>query len=353
MVAASPGDAITQAAIAARDLLRRIGPSEIFAHHVHPDLGDEIFTLERLDRYAGRNARDDILLYHASIGEPVVHEFVTSRAERLVVVYHNISPAGPYAPYDPSLAGLLEAGRNDLAALKDRVTLALADSAYNASELVALGYRDVRVSPLIMDPNGLHGVEVDEGTTNHLDNNVQGPLILFVGQILPHKRPEFLVQAFHVLSTYLVPEANLVLVGNLRIPRFGQSVQGQISELGLSRAWLTGSVSAGTLRSFYERADLFATASDHEGFCVPLVEAMSFDVPIVARATTAIPETVGGAGLLIEPDDGPTMMAEAMAEVIGNAPLRADLIDRGARRLAHFDPDNARRVLLEHLLSVA
>jgi glycosyltransferase involved in cell wall biosynthesis len=177
-------------------------------------------------------------------------------------------------------------------------------------------------------------------------------MALFVGQILPHKRPEFLIQAFHALVTYLEPGANLVLVGSPRLPRFAAAVQLQIVELSLHRAWITGAIPPETLRSFYERADVFVTASDHEGFCVPLLEAMSFDLPVVARATTAIPETLGGAGLLLDPDDGPVVMAEALAEVMGNARARTDLVQRGKARLADFDPDDARRVVLEHLESV-
>lgn len=352
LVAASPGDASTNAALEVRDLLRRIGPSEIFAHHVHPGVAGEVVSLDRYGQHAGSRPRDDVLVYHASIGEPEVHRFVSARPERLVLVYHNISPAEAFAPYDPGFAGLLEAGRRDLSLLRDRVTLALADSAFNAAELVALGYTDVRVSPLIIDPQVLHGVDLDEGTTHHLDERVHGPVLLFVGQILPHKRPELLVQAFHVLTTYLVPEAHLIMVGSPRLPRFHRAVQDQVAELGLSQAWLTGAVAPETLRSFYERADAFVTASEHEGFCVPLLEAMSFDLPIVARDAAAIPETLAGAGLMIGVDDGAMVLGEAMAEVLTNTSLRSALIERGRRRLADFDPEIARRQFLENLLAV-
>jgi glycosyltransferase involved in cell wall biosynthesis len=354
LVSASPGDAITSAALEIRNLLRRVAPSEIFAHHIDPGVAAEVLKLELYDQ-SGNSGRpsDDILLYHASIGDPEVHGFVSERPERLVLVYHNISPAEAFGSYEPRFAGLLDAGRRDLARLRDRTTLALAVSAFNARELLDLGYRDVRISPLIVDPAALHSTELDEATTHHLNTQVDGPVALFVGQILPHKRPELLVQAFHVLVTYLVPEANLVLVGSPRLPRFRQAVQDQIAELGLHRAWLTGAVPAGTLRSFYERADVFVTASDHEGFCVPVLEAMSFDVPVVARATTAIPETVGDAGLLVAADDGPIMLAEAMAEVLTDSDLQTDLTARGRQRLGAFDPERARQCMLEHLLAIA
>lgn len=352
LVSASPGDAITHSAFELRRLLRRLGPSDIFARNVHPGIADEVIDLDKYFLSSSLRPRDDMLLYHASIGDPEVHGFVADRPERLVLMYHNIAPAEAFVPYEPGFAGLLEAGRRDLALIKDRVALALCDSAFNASELVALGYDDVRISPLIVDAASLHGVDLDEGTARHLDEIMDGPVALFVGQILPHKRPELLVQAFHVLATYLIPEAHLVIVGSPRLPRFATAVQRQIVELGLRNAWITGAIPPETLRSFYERADLFVTASDHEGFCVPLLEAMSFRLPIVARATTAIPETLGGAGLLLDPRDDALVMAEAWAALIGDAEERQRLIAKGSERLLAFDPDDARRQVLEHLGSI-
>jgi glycosyltransferase involved in cell wall biosynthesis len=352
LVSASPGDAITNSAFELRDLLRRLGPSEMFAHHIHPGVADEVIDLSKYFLTASPRPRDDVLLYHASIGDPEVHGFIVERPERLILMYHNISPAEAFAPYEPGFAGLLDAGRRDLSVLKDRVTMALCDSAFNASELVALGYDDVRVSRLIIDARALHSVERDDGTSHHLAEMMDGPVALFVGQILPHKRPELLVWALHALATYLIPEAHLVLVGSPRLPRYAGAVQQQIVELGLHRAWMTGAVAPETLRSFYERADLFVTASDHEGFCVPFLEAMSFGVPIVARGTTAVPETLGGAGLVLDPDDSPLVMAEAWAEVMGDPAVRDDLRARGTARLRDFDPDDARRQVLEHLASV-
>jgi glycosyltransferase involved in cell wall biosynthesis len=352
LVTAVPGDAITNAALELRPLLQKIGPSEIFAHHVHPALAREARNLSKYYAAASAWPANDLLLYHASIGDPVMRRFIGERPERLVLVYHNISPAEPFAPYDPGFAGLLEGGRHDLAMLRDRVVLALCDSAFNAAELVALGYPDVRVTPLIVDPDTLQGVEPDWGTAHHLATRVEGPLAVFVGQILPHKRPELLVQALHALRTYLEPEAQLVLVGRHRLRSFAEAVQQQIVELGLAGVWMTGEVTGPELRAFLDRADLFVTASDHEGFCVPLLEAMSFDLPIVARGTSAVPETLGGAGLVLDPDDGPVVFAEAWAEVIADAGLRAQLVEKGRRRLRDFDPDEARRQMLEHLASV-
>jgi len=350
LVSAAPWDAITNSAFELRRLLRQVGPSEIFARNIHPGLADEVVELKKFFRQSSSRPREDWLLYHASIGDPEVYGFVANRPERLALVYHNISPSEAFAPYDPGFAGLLEAGRRDLALLRDKVTVALCDSGFNAEELIGLGYRDVRVTPVIVDLARLHTAPLDEGTAHHLQEVVHGPVALFVGQILPHKRPELLIEAFHILATYLLPEAHLVLVGSLRLPRFAQALQCQISELGLSGAWITGGVPPETLRAFYERADLFVTASDHEGFCVPLLEAMSFGLPVIARATTAVPETLGGAGLLLAPEDGPAVIAEAMHTVLTDPEVRSDLSARGADRLLDFDPDLTRAGVLETLL---
>ena len=352
LVTASPGDAITNSALELRDLLRRIGPSEVFARYIHPDVAHEVERLDDYDRIrSSTNSAKDLLLFHASIGEPTVFSFISERPERLILVYHNISPAEPFREYEPAFAGLLEAGRRELAALRDRTVMALADSQYNADELVALGYRDVRVARLIIDVDRLRAIEPDEEVAGHLAG-IEGPVLLFVGQLLPHKRPDLLLKAFHVLVTYHLPTAHLLLVGMNRLPGYAQALEMFRDELNLGAASFRGSISLEAWAAHFRRADAFVTASEHEGFLVPLVEAFAFEKPTLARAHAAIPETMGGAGLLLPPEEDPVLMAEAMAELLTNDPLRRDLVERGRARLDEFDPDRARAAMLEHLTSV-
>lgn len=351
LVSASPGDAVTNSAFEFRDLLRRLGPSDIYARYFDPNLAADVFPLER---YGQRpHARpEDVLCLHASIGEPDVMSFLRERSERLVVVYHNISPADAFRDYDPRFAGLLEEGRKDLAELAGRADAALAVSEYNAEELRALGYRDVRVSPLVVDLARLRDVTPHPGTTRHLQTAVEGPVALFVGQLLPHKRPDLLLQAFHVLRTYLVRDAHLVLAGPARLSGYRRALETFLRELNLPQAWITNALGDDELAAFYRRADVFVTASEHEGFCVPLVEAMAFDVPIVARRHAAIPDTLGGAGILLPPDDDPVLLAEAMAAVMTDRALADELRRRGRKRLAAFDPEQARSIFLNHIAEI-
>jgi L-malate glycosyltransferase len=352
LVSASPGDAITNEALELRDALRQVGPSDVYARYFDPALADTVLPLSHYGRRADSRPELDLLLFHASIGEPEVLAFLMERPERLILRYHNISPADAFRDYDPAFAGLLEAGRDELVDLAPRTRMALAVSQFNASELEALDYRDVRVAPLVIDLGRVRTVEPDWGTDNHLRTMIEGPIVLSVGQLLPHKRPDLVIQAYHVLVTYLLPEVNLIMVGAARLSRFHQTLQGMVRELNLPKAWLTGPVTDAQLAAFFRHADVLVTASEHEGFCAPLAEAMCMDVPIVARHFAAVPETMADAGLLLPADDDPVLLAEAMAEMLTNDDLRKVCIEAGRRRVERFDPDAAKAAFLAQLLDV-
>lgn len=352
VVSASPADAVTNAALELRQLLRRIGRSEIFARYFDPLLTDDVLPLDAYPALDSARRGRNLLIYHASIGEPEVTDFLLQRTEPLVLVYHNMTPPALVAPYDPALARLLALGPLELSSLRQRVVLALAVSPYNARDLQRLGYQDVRVCPMPVDVAALAELDPDPPTWHHLQKRMEGPVILFVGQLLPHKRPDLLVQAYHVLVTYLLPDSNLILVGAGRDGRYRRALQQFVHELNLTKAWLTGAVAPAALAAFYRRADLFSTASEHEGLCHPLLESMGFGVPIVARDFAAVPETLDGAGLVVQGKD-PVLLAETWALVLQDLELRRELVAQGRRRLADFDPEACRGAFLEHLASVA
>ncbi len=347
VASASPGDAITDLALGTRDLLRRAGPSEIYARHIAPALADDVLPLER---YRPRHSRD-ILIVHASIGQSEVHEFLTARAEPLVLVYHNVTPGRFFEPYDTGFADLLEVGRREVERLLPRVVLAIADSRYNALELQAMGYRDVRVVPPVMNLRRLTGQAPSSATMEHLER-VPEPILLSVGQLLPHKRPDFLVQMMHVAATYLGMHGTLMLVGHQRLDRYTRAIKEQVLELNLSNIHLVGPVGEAELVALFRSADAIVTASEHEGFCLPLLEAMAFEKPIIARACAAVPETVGDAAFLLPADKGPVLFAEAVTEVLSNEPVRRQLVDAGSRRIAELERRPPSVEFVESLLEV-
>ena len=350
LVSASPGDAVTDAAFGFRKLLRQIGPSEIFARYIDPRLHNDVHSLPVFERCSSPG---DLLIYHASIGEPEVVRFLLEWPGRLVLVYHNITPAKYFASLDPAFAQLLTNGRVELALLRDRTEMALAVSRYNAAELEALGYRDVRVCPLPVDLDALAQVRPDPVTAYQLAR-FDGPLVLFVGQLLPHKRPDLLLSAFHVLSTYLMPGVHLAMLGAGRQIRYRDALIEQARELGLLPACrIPGWVEPGVLAAYYRAADVFATMSEHEGVCVPLLEAMRFEVPVLARAFGAVPETMGDAGIVLPAGDDPVLVAEALAEVLTDEKLRHTLVARGRSRVDDFRLESAEALFLSHLAAVA
>jgi L-malate glycosyltransferase len=349
LTAASPGDAVTNAAFELRDVLRLVGPSDIYAHHVATELADEVLPLRSYFRRSSSRSGHNVLVYHASIGDRDVLSFLLQRPERLVMQYHNVTPARFFEPWDAPFAKLLEDGRRQLVSLLPRVALTIADSHFNASELEGLGYADVEVMPPLVDVNHLQSVVPDEDTRRHFRETVHGPVVLFVGQLLPHKRPDLLVQVGHLLTTYHEPDVQFVLVGNARLEGYREALTAYIEELNLANIWITGPVSTAQLVAFYEVADVFVTMSEHEGFCVPLLEAAGFDVPVVARRNGAIPETLDRAGVLLPGDAGPALACEAVVDLLGSTERRKAVIELGRQRLGAFDLALERARFLDRL----
>ena len=348
LVSASAGDAVTNTALDFQRLLERVGSSRIFARYIDPRLDGKV---RPLSAYETCESSDDLLIYHVSIGEPEVTQFLYARCQRIVIVYHNITPPEYFETLDPAFAHLLACGRAELKRLRDRVVLALAVSPYNARELEDLGYQNVRISPLPLNTGMLLSAEPDRATLAELDS-LDGPLVLFVGQLLPHKRPDLLLQAYHVLTTYLLPDAHLVLLGPGRSERYHRALTTLASELNLSRCRIPGWLTTEQLAAHYQRATVFATMSEHEGVCVPLLEAMAFEVPTLARACAAIPDTVGGAALLLAPEDDFLLIAEALHLLVTDERLRQLLITRGRERVKALESQDAHQTFLSHLVEL-
>ncbi len=327
-------DAIGVHAVNLMRALRAAGiESDIFYGTCSPDMaevGRNVGTI-------GRHGRDRFLLYQASIGSPVFDVLVT-RDEPVLVNYHNITPAELLAPWEPAVAYEASLGRAQLARLAPRARLAVADSRYNELELLDAGYSRTEVVSLLVDMTRA-GPEPDRATAGRLaaGKAAGGADLLFVGKVSPHKAPHDLVKMLSVYRRVYDPKARLHLVGSPLGDRYAPALAGFVHETGLDDAVeVTGSVDAAVLEAYYRGADVFVCASEHEGFCVPVVEAMGHDVPVVAYAATAVPETVGEAGLLL-PRKDPLRFAAAVHRVVTDGGLRARLSEAARRRVRDFE----------------
>jgi len=337
----SPGDAVGGHTLAVRDVLRAAGlRSEIFSDDVHPRLADQARPLAALPAPGDGAA----LLYQCSIGNEVV-DLLLGRPEPLIVDYHNLTPVGQLLRWAPDMAHLVGWGRGQLGELASRSVLGIGDSAYNASELEAAGFSRTAVVPILLDVDDLrhpHPVRADR----------PGRRWLFVGRIVPNKAQHDLVLALAWYRAVHDPAAELHLVGRDAAPRYTEALRGLIDDLGLRGAvHLPGGVDDSALTAHYAEADVFVCLSDHEGFCIPVLEAMANDLPVVAFASSALPETVGSGGLLL-PTKDPAVVAAAVHRLATDLPLQAAVVQRGAERVASFDRSRTAPLLMRALAGV-
>jgi len=340
LVGAAPGDAITSMALALRTALRALGPSEIYALHRAPEMLGEVFPLEHLPELG----RDGVIVYHSSYGEPAMTQFLLAREERLVVAYHNVTPASFYLQHAPAFAAGLEWGRREVELLRSRAVAAVADSHFNADELAGMGYTDVRVVPAGLRPGRLTQVIPDGLLGAQLRAEQPGGFVLSVSQVLPHKRFELLIEAMHLVQWVHERPLGLVVVGNQRMPEYAEALHGLAVQLNVRNVRFTGAISDRGLSAYYRSAEVFATTSAHEGLAVPPLEAMSFGLPVVATGCGALGETIAGAGLVLPPSAGPELISEAIVAIHDDARLRHDLSVRGFERVAEVeahDPSDA------------
>ena len=335
-------DAIGVHTMHLRDGLRQVGiDSDIFYGSVTPDVAHEGRPVTELGAPDGIGG--------CSTSPPSAARSTTSspaRAEPKLVNYHNITPADLLRDWEPNVAYEVALGRTQLARLASQSHLAVADSAFNESELRALGYEDTAVVPLLIDMHR-KSEEPDPAVAARLGERKAasgGADLIFVGKVSPHKAPHDLVKMLAVLRRLYDPAARLHLVGSPLGETYEPALRAFVTELGLDEAVnFAGSVSETELEAYLQAADVFVCASDHEGFCVPLAEAMGHGIPIVAYGVTAVPETVGDAGLLL-PDKSPLPFAAAVGRVLSDDTLRRRLTAAGLARAAGFTlPDSQRR----------
>lgn len=327
-----PRDATGDHTRALRDALRAAGwESDIYVEAAHDELRDEATYFEE---YPDRARPGDVLLYQLGTSSPVA-EFLLGRSEPLVLDYHNVTPASFYDGWEAHTAAKVALARDQVAALAPKAVLGIADSAFNALELEALGCPATEVVPIIVDLHldaGVDAVERARLARAHGGSTV----LLFVGRISPNKAHQRLVEALYVYRRLYDPDARLHLVGPTVTPDYAEAVFAFADELGLADAVRHGEgLTAGQLAAWYEDADVFVCLSEHEGFCIPLLEAMRSGIPIVALDAGAVGETLGDAGLLL-PTARPGTVAAAVDRVRRDPALAATLVGAGQRRLAGF-----------------
>jgi len=347
----NPRDATGSHTLLLRDILRAAGwRSEIFAEAIHDDLAAEAY---KHWTYPDHAAAGDVAIYQFSTSS-VVASFLAERSEPLIVDFHNFTAPEHFRGWEPHSEERAARAHDDLALLAQRTELGLADSRFNERDLRRAGYRRTTVIPVLVDYQRV-GAPPDPRVAAELAAAKAGggADLLFVGRIVPSKGQHELVKALWACRRLYDPAARLHLVGGSSSFAYLKALRGFIAELGLVDAVrITGDVSDAALAAYFAAADVYLSLSAHEGFGVPLVEAMAAGVPVVARRVGAVAETVGDAALLLAGTE-PSYVAAALHRVCADATLRQLLVEAGHRRLPAFGLDAAAPQLVAAVASVA
>jgi glycosyltransferase involved in cell wall biosynthesis len=339
-------DAISNEAREYRRVFRSWGcRSDIFSdtRRILPELRKQTFNFNDL---GGHITPRDTVVLHLSIGSPV-NEYFRSLNCRKVIRYHNVTPGNYFELINRNTAINLANGRKQVASLAGSASLSLAVSEFNARELENAGYENVRVLPILLDMDQVT-ITPDRRIIKKFGDDICN--ILFVGRCAPNKRIEDLIEAMAYLRKASDLPVRLVHVGSFAgTERYYHLLLSLRRDLNLDReVHFAGSVNQKELSAFYRSASVFLCMSEHEGFCIPLLESMAHKVPVVAYSAGAVPETLGGAGVLVKEKNYP-LIAETVNEILVNRSLRESIVNKQNERLSRYLARDLSEELKSHL----
>lgn len=330
LVGAARHDAITTIAL---DVERLLGPGRECRTYswFEPDssVRGEVFHVGEMDK----GTADDVVVFHLSYGIEEMTEWLLARPERIVIWYHNVTPHSFYADFDTAFARGLEHGREQLGLFMERCDTAIADSRFNADEMRRCGYQTAFVASPSLVADRLVDVTIDSRMVGRAGTLFPGGFILFVSQVLPHKRPDHAVELVHLLREHHGLDVGAVWAGPVRQSRYMDAIRELMARLGESRVWFTDAVSENELAALYRSCLCFASVSQHEGLSIPPLEAMAMGAPVIVRGAAAVPETVGDGAIVVPEDWGVVHMSEVVAEVCRDRSLRSRMRIAGRRHV--------------------
>jgi glycosyltransferase involved in cell wall biosynthesis len=345
--AAHRGDAVGDSARRVRSLLRGLGhESAIYALTIDEDMRDDVLPF---DHPSAR--RGNVTIYHYAVPSPMTAAFRDLPRGR-ILQYHNVTPARFFADHDPGIFRLAATGRQELAELVGHADVALGDSEYNRRELEALGFANTGVLPIALDLSRIADAPRHPVLRRILGDGLTN--FLFVGRIVPNKRIEDIIRLAEMYKRNIDAFYRFVFVGRTdSVPRYYAAVRALIRQLDMldERFLFPGVVSDWELAEYYRSASVYLSLSEHEGFCVPVLEAMAVDLPVFAYDSTAVTGTLNGAGITWSPKDF-EFASELLGQLAFDPTLRARVVQGQRERLAAFSEPQVVERLAEALAAV-
>ena len=342
----SYGDAISIQARVIQKILKSWGfASEIYSvsRHINPRVRRDCkdFRLHK-ERSSGEN----LAILHFSTSSPV-NKYFCSIPDRKILIYHNITPAKYLRVINDRIAKELEEGREELRSLAAVPEFALADSEYNRQELVEMGFPNTAVLPLTVDKESFG--RKPSSYTLGVYNQPHIKHFMFVGRFVPNKKFDDIILIFNYYNKFINSDSRLFLIGSyVGTEMYYDYLRSLVLQLDLKTVYFFGHVNFDDLLAYYRLADVFICMSEHEGFCVPLLEAMHFGIPVIAYKKAAVPETLGDAGILVN-RKGFGEIAEMANLLFEDGAFREKVVRKEKQRLEYFTREKMEERLRNYL----
>lgn len=337
------GDAVGDSAYEIHQALQARGiTSTILGINIDAHLRERAVDFSKFAQY---DTRDTIHIYHFAVPSPITYTFKAAKG-RKVLIYHNITPPHFFERFSAELVTITTTGRHELQLLAETTDLGLADSEFNRLELVQYGFQQTGVLPILID-FAKYAIPPDsEILHRYRDGQVN---ILFVGRVTPNKKQEDLIKLFALYKRGVNPASRLLLVGKFQEnDAYLRFLRELIAELAVEDVYFAGHVSQSAANAYYQAADVLVSMSEHEGFFVPALESFYFQVPVLAYNCTAVPYTMGKAGVLFNVKHY-AEIAEMIQLIVENRVFQQTLLATQTARLEHFRPEAIIATLLTYL----
>jgi len=291
---------------------------------------------------------DSIRIYHYAISSPINDYFLRNTGKN-ILIYHNITPSEYFKGFSEELVSLTEKGRKELSLFSDKFNLVIADSDFNASELKRIGFSNIKTFPIMISRKEYNS----EFSESYLEVFKDGRKnILFVGRITPNKKIEDLIKFLSVYKKIVSNDVRLIIAGNVdSVPHYFSSLLSLKNELGLdlNDLFFTGHIPFSELISVYRSADLFLSMSEHEGFCLPLIESSFFNIPVIAYKAGAVEETLAGSGILLSNKNLEKMVMVA-DKVMNDKNISIKLSEAAGSRADKYEIESDPEILFKLIL---
>ena len=340
------GDAVGNDAIALHDVLKKNNyDTGIYAQDIDPRLPKKLVS--SMDSVP-KLKKEDVIIWHMAIGTEL-NEYVLTLPGRKIMIYHNITPAIFFEQYSIQSSQLCMAGEEQLRKICNSFDCCLADSEYNKRDLIERGgcKKKIDVLPILIPFSDYEKKPNEKVIQKYGDDGYTN--ILFTGRIAPNKKQEDVIRVFYMYHKYYNPKSRLIFVGSYGgMETYYHKLCGYVKDLELEDVLFTGHIKFDEILAYYRVADVFLCMSEHEGFCVPLVEAMCFDVPIIAYDSSAIGDTLGRAGILIK-EKNPLETAGMINYLVENKEFYDQIVEDQRERLKDFEHAKIEKKFMEYL----